>query len=306
MRGRPLLAAAAVVAVVAAIPATLVAGPITGADRQNASRACSALRAATGAKLFAQTFGTSRANAFGKCVATFAHTANAARAAAKTTCQGNAAPKRCMNAAVTAALNQQVTAMKNAAKTCAALRTSMGAAAFARKFGTNGNARNAFGKCVSSQARSKPKPGGDNGTQVFHAQLAPLNGSGVSGTAVLRLKGTTLTVQLEVRGLEANQSQLAHIHGLTTGDATCPTAAADTNGDKLISFQEGLPFYGPVLVELASEQVGANGRLNVTKTITTNVQSLLPLDTRTIVVHGLTVNGTYVPSLPVACGQVTG
>ena len=37
MRGRPLLAAAAVVAVVAAIPATLVAGPITGADIQPVS-----------------------------------------------------------------------------------------------------------------------------------------------------------------------------------------------------------------------------------------------------------------------------
>jgi hypothetical protein len=38
---------------------------------------------------------------------------------------------------------------KNAAKTCAGERRSLGTSAFADKYGTNRNKRNAFGKCVS-------------------------------------------------------------------------------------------------------------------------------------------------------------
>jgi hypothetical protein len=46
----------------------------------------------------------------------------------------------------------QEAAEKNAAKECAAERTSMGEEAFADKYGTNTNGRNAFGKCVSGKA----------------------------------------------------------------------------------------------------------------------------------------------------------
>ena len=42
---------------------------------------------------------------------------------------------------------------KNAAKFCKALRAEMGADVFKQTFGTNKNKRNAFGKCVSKQAR---------------------------------------------------------------------------------------------------------------------------------------------------------
>ena len=42
---------------------------------------------------------------------------------------------------------------KNAAKFCKALRAEMGADAFKQAYGTNKNKRNAFGKCVSKQAR---------------------------------------------------------------------------------------------------------------------------------------------------------
>jgi hypothetical protein len=43
---------------------------------------------------------------------------------------------------------------KNAAKYCKALRAEMGAVAFKQAYGTNKNKRNAFGKCVSKQARA--------------------------------------------------------------------------------------------------------------------------------------------------------
>ena len=42
---------------------------------------------------------------------------------------------------------------KNAAKTCKALRTAMGAELFKTTYGTNKKKSNAFGKCVSAQAK---------------------------------------------------------------------------------------------------------------------------------------------------------
>jgi hypothetical protein len=44
----------------------------------------------------------------------------------------------------------------NAAKRCKAERAAMGAQAFAERYGTNANKRNAFGKCVSQYAKDKP------------------------------------------------------------------------------------------------------------------------------------------------------
>jgi hypothetical protein len=44
-------------------------------------------------------------------------------------------------------------ARANAAKECKAEREEIGGKAFAEKYGTNRNGRNAFGKCVSSKVR---------------------------------------------------------------------------------------------------------------------------------------------------------
>lgn len=46
--------------------------------------------------------------------------------------------------------------VKNAAKRCAAERHEIGTTAFAAKYGTNRNDRNAFGKCVSGKAVKPP------------------------------------------------------------------------------------------------------------------------------------------------------
>jgi hypothetical protein len=45
--------------------------------------------------------------------------------------------------------------VKNAAETCKALREAKGAEAFRKQWGTNGNGRNAFGKCVSQTAKAR-------------------------------------------------------------------------------------------------------------------------------------------------------
>ena len=44
---------------------------------------------------------------------------------------------------------------KNAAKYCKAVRDSKGVDAFATQYGTNGNKKNAYGKCVSKTANAK-------------------------------------------------------------------------------------------------------------------------------------------------------
>jgi hypothetical protein len=62
---------------------------------------------------------------------------------------------------VTAAQSQSA---ERAAKACKAERQSMGIEAFAKRYGTNHNLRNAFGKCASSKAIAKARrPSSSNG-----------------------------------------------------------------------------------------------------------------------------------------------
>ena len=94
---------------------------------ENAAKKCKALRVSMGAEAFANEYGTNpnKRNAFGKCVSGQAEEQTEA----------------------------QQDATLNAAKKCKALRASMGATAFATEYGTNANKRNAFGKCVSANAK---------------------------------------------------------------------------------------------------------------------------------------------------------
>jgi hypothetical protein len=112
----------------------------TDAAKPSAVKACRTERAADPAA-FAAKYGTNhnKRNAFGKCVSQHAKAAGAAAVADE-------------NAATIAA-----------AKTCTDERNA-DPAAFAAKYGTNHNKRNAFGKCVSQHARSQhDQQGGDQG-----------------------------------------------------------------------------------------------------------------------------------------------
>jgi hypothetical protein len=97
----------------------------------NAAKECKAERQAD-PEGFATTYGTNanKHNAFGKCVS------QKAKAKEKAADEQDA---------------QDAAEFKNAAKQCDSERTD-DAAAFAEKYGTNENNRNAFGKCVSSKA----------------------------------------------------------------------------------------------------------------------------------------------------------
>jgi hypothetical protein len=98
--------------------------------QQSAEKQCRAERDAMGAATFKQTYGTNanRSNAFGKCVSKHAKA----------------------NAKI------EANAKQNASQQCTAERTA-DPAAFAQKYGTGKNGKNAFGKCVSQKAKAQAK-----------------------------------------------------------------------------------------------------------------------------------------------------
>lgn len=154
-----------------------------------------------------------------------------------------------------------------------------------------------------------PVAGAREGVHHYNVPLRALNGSGVSGVATMDLDGSALTVTIVASGLEANQTHMQHIHAIDHGNSTCPPASADANGDGIVSFAEGLPFYGPVRLPLTVSGttypfIGPSGSLSYSRTFTVDPHAFLALQTKVVVLHGLTVNGAYDPTTPVACGQI--
>ena len=116
-----------------ALPASAQAtGTGSAADRQNASQECRFERGTTSAtrEAFKVKYGTNanQSNAFGKCVSKATKDESAEAKAAKAN-----APAACRTEEGT---------------------TTESKAAFATKYGTNGNGKNAFGKCVSAKAKA--------------------------------------------------------------------------------------------------------------------------------------------------------
>ena len=164
----------------------------TSTDRQNAANECRVERGSTAAtrEAFTARYGSNhnKANAFGKCVSAKARDEVKEREDAETgaakTCrseQGTTAATKaafelkygtnknkknafgkCVSMAAKAAKDQadqhdadDAADRKRAAKTCADERgtTTASKTAFAAKYGTNQNKKNAFGKCVSKLAK---------------------------------------------------------------------------------------------------------------------------------------------------------
>src|SRR5437870_7599183 len=286
-----------------AIPAAMASTPINGADRANGARACSSLCTSVGTSAFASWYATK-----GACVSTWVAKAHAARLAATSSCKHRGLHGRvlasCITARTKSSLNVTIGTFRNAAKACAAEQANTTFAAthsgksFAAFYGTNDNDANAFGKCVSMKASGKtPSTPSTSAAEHFTTTLTQLNGSGVSGSGKLVLNNNKLQVNLSLSGLEANQSHEVAIRGMSSGNSTCPTSAADTNHDGIISLSEAQPSVGNVLMALsATQQTGEE--LTVSS-------SWLPLTTRAIVVLGKTVNGSYDATVPVACGTIS-
>jgi hypothetical protein len=177
-----LKALVAALVVAAALPVAASADTASGSDKANGARACQALKASLGAS-FASTYGTNadKSNAFGKCVSKWTQTEHQTRHASEQACaaeqadagfaashggktfaqfygtgkKGANAMNRCTQAKQAAARAAAKAAVVKAARSCKAERTSMGAAPFKAKYGTNADKSNAFGKCVSKLAAAK-------------------------------------------------------------------------------------------------------------------------------------------------------
>ena len=142
------VAAAALVAF--GIPAAYAAAPdnekpATAARAQgseSAAKACKAERQSLRPEAFQKKYGTNHnlRNAFGKCVSASSKDGDNEKDE-----DGDEDGKS-----------------SGAVKPCKAERTSTGADAFAKKYGTNHNLHNAFGKCVSSKAKGKAKDKDDD------------------------------------------------------------------------------------------------------------------------------------------------
>jgi hypothetical protein len=172
----------ALVTLALAVPA-MAEDTTTPASVPTAEQQCRTERDQMGKATFAQTYGTNktRSNAFGKSVskrtakteaaAEEAHTnaskqcdaeeaADPAAFKAKygTGKNGSNAHGKCVSgkakAETAATVEEQTDADVSAAKSCKAERKA-DPAAFKAKYGTNANKSNAFGKCVSAQAKAQ-------------------------------------------------------------------------------------------------------------------------------------------------------
>jgi hypothetical protein len=144
---------AAALVVVLAIPAAYATSstekpkPATAAHAQkadkNAAKLCKAERTAMGVDAFQKKYGKSKnlRNAFGKCVSS------------KSKDDKDEKDEKD---------DDKNEKSSGAAKVCKSERASMGAEAFAKKYGTNHNLKNAFGKCVSGKSKSKDKDDKDD------------------------------------------------------------------------------------------------------------------------------------------------
>jgi hypothetical protein len=122
----------------------------------NASRQCSALRVEIGPATFGATF-----SSFSTCILKLFPVEEQNAAAANTLCRvrfpvASSRSRSFDNCVLTVAKSASLTEQQslNPAHTCTSLRSSIGTAAFASKYG-NGNASGVFGTCVSTTARAQ-------------------------------------------------------------------------------------------------------------------------------------------------------
>jgi hypothetical protein len=176
------------------------------------------------------------------------------------------------------------------------------------------------------------------GSQSFQATLGALNNSAASGTVMIDLNGSEATVTEKVSGLAgmfngAPYPHVQHIHIGAKGE--CPTTAADTDKDGVISTTEGGPSYGAIGTTLSTSgdtspaagttltvaPSGASFEYHRTFTLDEKTLASLQDGTAVVVVHGLdpatlpaaaqSKPSDLVPSLPLAapsparCGAQT-
>jgi hypothetical protein len=91
-----------------------------------------------------------------------------------------------------------------------------------------------------------------DGSTSTHAELTPLNNSGVTGDAHVTVDGHRLEVDLDARHLLKGMPHAEHIHFGAQARQECPTVRDDDNADHRLTTAEGQPAYGPVKVSLTT------------------------------------------------------
>ncbi|MDE9364604.1 hypothetical protein PZ938_03220 [Luteipulveratus sp. YIM 133132] len=186
----------------------------------------------------------------------------------------------------------------------------------------------------------------DDGTYSMKLTDTMGNNSGSHSTATVHVMGDQLSVHITGSGFTPNSPHAQHFHGSFSENKnfTCPTSAADKNGDGQVSTEEGLPMYGDIMISLTTKGdtspksglavdrmpvADAQGNLSYDRTITLPAGAGAKLKNLHIVQHGLDANGndkydldalgesTFAKSLgvsgipqeatnPATCGTVSG
>ncbi|WP_216209693.1 hypothetical protein [Amycolatopsis aidingensis] len=148
--------------------------------------------------------------------------------------------------------------------------------------------------------------GPEHDTTLSLFRLKPVNDSRVRGIGVVELDGTHASIRITAFGVLRNHPHAQHFH--IGGAGTCPTSAADTNGDGVVSTVEGAPSYGGVGASLTTTgDTSPDSALAVDRFPTAprglvryhrsmDVSNAVARDLRTgnavIVLHGLDLNGS--------------
>lgn len=140
-------------------------------------------------------------------------------------------------------------------------------------------------------------PNATNIANTYVVDLAPMNNSGVDGSATVTVNGNSITVEVNATGLEPNRKHPMHIHGFR--DQT-PARMPETSAN--VTDQQAEEAIGPPLLVLSPfPEADGNGTIQFTQTFD-DVQMIYPLHIRAISIHGMSVNNEYDFTLPVAAG----
>ena len=143
------------------------------------------------------------------------------------------------------------------------------------------------------------------------ANLKPVAGNGVdgSGTAMVEVQGTTITVTMAANGLLPDNPHAAHIHFGAAARHECPVLSDDTNGDGHLTTTEGGPAYGDVVVSLTKTgdtspksglaidrfDTAPGGKLTYQRgsiTVSSDVAKAITEGQSVVVIHGVDYNRT--------------
>lgn len=99
-----------------------------------------------------------------------------------------------------------------------------------------------------AQARSEVEA---DDTAVLHAQLQPLDDSSANGTAMVEVKGTEVTVDIESTGLEPNVNAAQNLH-IGDQDMCATSSGTDEDSTEVVSRSEDDTFQGSVTTSLTT------------------------------------------------------